>query len=308
MKCISNPLTLTALAVVLCCVLASGCSEERRTIAKIKSAYNDGDFDEAILLCESALRHDIHGAEVPQYYGLALLGKGRDFEAFRRFDDAITIEPNIAPDIASRLLDAGREAFRRGKRQKAAQLLRRAREYDATVDLGRLKFLVAEAYFEDRDFEDAAHLYKDAVASWPDTAVAEAAFFNLAASRLALEDSSGALEALEAQLKRFPRGTLAAEARFKTVTLMYEHAQGEFRRGNYDAVVEEVTQLLERTDNNSLVQRARFLLGEAYERLEEYHDAYDQYRAIIDKDRGASGRIVDRARQKILAFEESGLL
>jgi TolA-binding protein len=123
-----------------------------------------------------------------------------------------------------------------------------------------------------------------------------------------MADSTGAFEALEMQLDQFPKGSLASQASFRLVNLLYEHARSEFVRGNYDRVVEEVEQLLKRTTNRTLVQRARFLLGEAYERLEDYHGAYRQYKAIIDTDRGASGRIVERARQKINAFHDSGLL
>ena len=77
---------------------------------------------------------------------------------------------------------------------------------------------------------------------------------------------------------------------------------------HYDKVVEGINALLARATNVSLVQRARFLLGEAYEHLEDYPSAYDQYKTIIEQDRGASGRIVERAREKINALRDSGLL
>ena len=108
--------------------------------------------------------------------------------------------------------------------------------------------------------------------------------------------------------ERFPKGPLAVEAKWKLVNLLYEHARSEFSRGNFESVIEEIGSLLEQTTNTSLVQRARFLLGEAYERMEDYRSAYDQYRAIIDEDQGASGRIVERAREKINTFHDSGLL
>jgi tetratricopeptide (TPR) repeat protein len=285
-----------------------GCSKNRKAISEIHDAFSTQDYDETILLCEHALRRDVRDGKVYYYYGLALLAKGRDFEAIRRFDEAVAADSVLAKAVSDELLEAGREVFERGQKSRAASRLRAAVDYMAGANLGQLKYLVADVYFEDRQFADAERLYAEAVEAWPDTAAAEEAYFNLARSRIALADSTGALTALEMQLDRFPKGPLSGQAKFRLENLLYEHAQSEFVRGNYDTVIEEIGRLLERTTNRTLLQRARFLLGETYERLEDYQGAYQQYKAIIDTDRGASGRIVERARQKITAFQDSGLL
>ena len=98
------------------------------------------------------------------------------------------------------------------------------------------------------------------------------------------------------------------QAEWKLVNLLYERARSEFDRGNYEAAQDVLTDLLERTDNVSLVQRARFVLGESYERMGDYGEAYEQYKAIIREDLGASGRIVERARARIDAFRDAGLI
>ena len=147
-----------------------------------------------------------------------------------------------------------------------------------------------------------------AVYEYPDTSAAEGAFFNMAQCYIALGDSTSAIASLERQIENFPRAPLAGQARLKLVNMIYKGARGEFERGNYETVIEQITDLLDRTRNVSLVQRARFLLGEAYERMEEYQQAYEQYKAVIREDRGASGRIVEKAREKINTLRDSGLL
>jgi tetratricopeptide (TPR) repeat protein len=62
-----------------------------------------------------------------------------------------------------------------------------------------------------------------------------------------------------------------------------------------------------RTLNPGLQQQSRFLLGETYEAMGELDKAYEQYQKVIQRDRGASGRIVERAREKIAALREAGL-
>lgn len=297
-------LVLLCLAVLAC----TGCSEKRKVIADIRSTFSQDNYEETILLCERAFRKDIRDGEVYYYYGLSLLGLGRDYESYRRFEEAVDVDPLWAGKIAEKLLEKGGDAHERGERRKAAERLKFAANLYPPLELGSLKYLVAEAYFEERGFDRAAIMYREALSERPDTTVAEKAYYNLAQCYVAMGDSTGALDALEELLARFPKGGLAGQAEWRLVNILYEHAKSEFTRGNYVTVVEEIDDLLRRTDNNSLVQRARFLLGEAYERMEDYTSAYEQYRTIIDKDRGASGRIVERAREKINALRDSGLL
>jgi len=298
------------LLVAFCAAVAasSGCSEESKALSSIRESFAQEKYEDTMLLCRQALRKDIHDGEVYYYYGLSLLELGRDYESFRRFDEAVAADSTLGPDIAQRLQAKGRAAFDKGSKRRASDRLKFAVGLDSTIELGSLKYLVADAYFNERVFDRAAVLYASAIEARPDTAAAEAAYFNLAECYVAVGDSSGALRALENLLERFPKGKLAGRAEFKLVNLLYEHARTEFDRGNYNLVVEEISLLLERSSNVSLVQRARFLLGEAYEHLEDYPNAYDQYKTIIDQDRGASGRIVERARDKINALRDSGLL
>jgi tetratricopeptide (TPR) repeat protein len=298
------------LIVSLCAfVLITGaCSEKRKTLGEIRESFAQKNYEETELLCQHALRKNIQDAEIFYYYGLALLELGRDYEAFRRLEEASAADPSMRGEIAERLLAKGREAFDRGSARRASHRLKLAVDMDTTLELGSFKYLVAQAYFDEREFDRAAAMYASAIQERPDTAAAENAYFDLSECYVTLGDSVRALEALDELLTRFPKGKLAGRAQWKLENLLYEHASTEFARGNYESVVEEINTLLERTANVSLLQRARFMLGEAYERLEDYPRAYEQYKTIIDQDRGASGRIVERARQKINALRDSGLL
>jgi tetratricopeptide (TPR) repeat protein len=297
--------------VVLFCVLLvalGACSKKKKSLASIQHSYSRNDFAETIVQCEHAIRNNIRSSEVYYYYGLSLLELGRDYESFRQFQEAVSLDSTTSPRIAARLVEKGREAIGGGESRRAADRLKRAAELDRGVRLGEFDFLVADAYFKDRSYSQAARFYASAVANYPDTAAAEQAFFNMSECHVALGDSAAAIEALERQVESFTRGALSSRARWKLVNLLYGRAGSEFARGNYETVVEQVNELLGRTENLTLIQRARFLLGEAYERLGEYREAYNQYKAIIQEDRGASGRVVQRARAKIDAFRDSGLI
>jgi TolA-binding protein len=116
-----------------------------------------------------------------------------------------------------------------------------------------------------------------------------------------------ARESLEKLLDRYPQGRFATQARWRLVNLLYEEGEKQFVMGNYQEAVAVINELLKRTDNPGMSQKSRFLMGESYERMGDFEQAYRQYKRIIDTDRGASGRIVERARQKIAALREAGL-
>ncbi|UCG53145.1 MAG: tetratricopeptide repeat protein [Candidatus Latescibacterota bacterium] len=284
-----------------------GCSKEKKALASIKNEYSNQNYEEAIVLCEHALRKNILDGDIYYYYGMSLLAVGRDYESFDRFEQAVRLDSSLATRIADHLGQRASESFSAGRVKKAAQHVMTAAELDPDADFGVLTYLVAEGYFNDGEFSKATRFYEAALGEFPDTTAAEGAYFSLAECYLALGDSTEAVQTLERQLSRFPRGALADRAQWTLVNMLYESARAEFGRGNYEAVLEIGSDLLKRTKNVSLVQRTRFVLGEAHERMGDYVKAYEQYQAIISEDRGASGRIVERARAKIEAFRDAGL-
>jgi tetratricopeptide (TPR) repeat protein len=199
------------------------------------------------------------------------------------------------------------EAAEAGRRPKAARRLQKAVEYDPTLELGPYLFLVADVYFEDKNFGRAAPLYRSALEAHPDTSIAETASFNMAISYDEMGWHSQAREAYEELLDRFPRGEFRSDAAWRLSNLLYEEAEKQHVLGNYEETVETLGALVERTTNRGLLQKTHFLLGETYEAMGELKAAHREYREVIEVDRGASGRIVERAREKIAALQEAGL-
>ena len=297
------------LLLCVCLFLSSfGCSKEKQTISTIRSTYEHGDYREVVTLCRHAIGEDITGAEVYYYYGLALLSLERDFESYRQLKRAVEIKPEMSRAVAAQLLDKGKEAIAAKDFHNGEERLKAAVRYDPNIHLGALRYAVADAYFKDNDFQVASQLYRAAVEEYPDTSAAQQAYFNLGQCYLAMGMDKQAVEAFYKQLDEFPRGALSGQAKWKLANALYDIAWDEFSMGNYETAVEELDELLARTTNSTLIQKARFLLGEAYERLGDYTKAYGQYRAIIREDRGASGRIVERAKEKIEALRDSGLI
>jgi tetratricopeptide (TPR) repeat protein len=294
-------------AAVLAAVLGPGCSKEKRALAEIREAFEGGEYREAVAYCRHAIRKGIDVPELYYYYGASLVALNRDFEGFRQFERAAEGDPSLSPAIAEYLYESGSQSFRKRLRSQAAKRMLHAAEIDPALDLGPFVYLVADEYFAENDYAHAAQTYARAISQRPDTSAAEEAYLNLAKSYVEIGTPTRARESLEEMLGRYPDGSLATQARWRLVNLLYEEGEKQFVMGNYEDAVEVLNELLTRTRNPGMSQKSRYLLGETYERMGEYEQAYRQYKQIIDADRGASGRIVDKARQKIAALREAGL-
>jgi len=303
-----RPITLLVLtAAAFALALGSGCSKEKKAVAEIREAFEADEFEETIAFCRHAIRRGIEAPEVYYYYGASLVSINRDFEGFRQLANAAERDPSMSAQMAEFLYDSGCRSFKKRLRSQAAKRMRQAVEIDPALDLGTYVYMVADEYFAQNDYEPAAQFYARALAQRPDTSAAEEAYLNLAKSYVEIGTPARARESLDEMLERYPDGRLATQARWRLVNLMYEEGEKQYVLGNYEEAVEVINELLRRTRNPGLSQKSRFLLGESYERMGEYENAYRQYRKIIDSDRGASGRIVERARQKISALREAGL-
>ncbi len=294
-------------AVVILLFTGGGCSREKKTIAEIQGAFEAEDYRETIAFCRHAIRKGITAPEVYYYYGAALVSVNRDFEGFRQLEEAVAIDPSLSSGTAMYLFESGERSFHKRQRSQAARRLQKAVEIDPALKLGPYLYMVADVYFGDNDYERAAQRYSEALAEIPDTAAAEQAYLNLASAYIELGTPVRAMESLEQMLEVFPDGHQVTQARWRLVNLMYEQGEKHFILGNYEEAVEAIADLLSLTRNPGMRQKSRFLLGETYERMGEFELAYREYREIIETDRGASGRIVERAKQKIAALREAGL-
>jgi tetratricopeptide (TPR) repeat protein len=302
-----QPVRVGALLVVVILLCAAGCSKKGKALSEIKSEFARGDCEETVALCQRALRDQVSDAELFYYYGLALLTLERDDEAVEQLGKAVSMNGTLSERISEDLVAKAGESVARGKTPQAAQRLRNAARFQADIEVGPLGYLLAESFFGDKQWREAAHYYETALGEYPDTSAAEGGYYNLASCFAALVDSAAAIRTLETELARFPNGALAGQAEWSLSTLLYAEARSEFGRGDYDGAVESAVRIIDRTDDVAAVQRARFLIGEAYERKGDYAAAYEQYQTIIGGDAGVSGRWVERARAKIKAMRDAGL-
>jgi tetratricopeptide (TPR) repeat protein len=290
-------------AVTLALVVLAGCGGggEGR---EVERAFKKGNYADAVALGRHALRTGEDSPRMHLYYGMSLVAVGRDHEGFREIDTAVRSDSAMAGPAADFLWA---HAIDKPASDIAPRRMRKAHELSPSIDLGRYRFAVADVCFQERSYAKAASLYDQAVRAYPDTAACETAYANLAECWKALGDPARARQAMETLVARYPRSDLAIRASARLDDIALDEAQQAYDGGKYDRAVELAQDLASRSQNRSLQQKARFLLGESYEATGKVADAYAVYREIIRGDRGDSGRVVDQARARIEALQEAGL-
>lgn len=286
---------------------ANACSRQGKVISEIEKEFREGNHKEVVFLCGRALDAHVESGSIHYYYGLSLLALGRDFEAFTHLEQAVALDGSLSPAISRELFDASVADFEKQRSKRAATRMLEASRIDSTLVLDRYAYLVADECYRDRDFLNAAYFYETALALRPDTSIAESSLMRLAES-YARMDSVGLAEAVYATLiDRYPRGDYANDARWNLASSMLARAGHQLELGNYEDALAVAEELLKTTNNVTLMQNVRFLMGEAYEGLSDYETALEQYKMIIQYDRGSSGSVVQKARGKIDSYRRAGL-
>ena len=305
----ANRITLVALLTVVpvTVVLGPGCSKEKKAVAEIRDSFDAGEYRETVAFCRHAIRRGIDVPDVYLYHGKSLVLLNRDFEGFGKLDEAVGRDVTLAGPVALFLFDSGVDSFEKQRQTRAGARIQKAVEIDPSLDPGVYIYLVADQYYVAKDYSNAAAKYTNAVETYPDTAAAEKAYVNMAACYKELGMATRAQEALENLLDLYPHSRMATQARWDLVNILYDRGEKRFLSGHYEETIGIIAEVMTRTRNPGLRQKSRFLLGETYEAMGELDKAYEQYQKVIQRDRGASGRIVERAREKIAALREAGL-
>ncbi|HEX5131127.1 MAG TPA: tetratricopeptide repeat protein [Candidatus Krumholzibacteria bacterium] len=290
--------------VVAAALLAlAGCGRGG-SLHDIQKAFEKEDYQEVVALSRHALRRGEDRPALHLYNGLGLVGMGRDHEGFDEIATAVAGDDHLAQRAADFLWEQARS---QPGSDVSARRMREAVRYAPDLDLGRNRFAVADVCFAERSYADAARLYQQAVAQYPDTAACEEAYARLAECWMELQEPDKARATMETLVEKYPKGRAAGRAAARLDDFSFDQAQAAFDAAEYPRAVDLSLALVESTANRSLQQKARYLLGQSYEAAGDTARAYSAYREIISSDRGDSGRIVERARARIAVLQEAGL-
>ncbi|MBM4116275.1 tetratricopeptide repeat protein [bacterium] len=287
----------------------TGCSggEIRSHLRDGREHYTAGRYEEAQLEGLYVLLRAPEHPEALELVASSLLALDRDSEAEGYFRTLIGLEPARATTATALFDQRARVDFAAGQKSRAARRWAAALAFSPRLDLGPYAFFMAEHAYARRDWPVAMTLYGQAIAAYPDSSAAQDAVHPYAVSLHQLAHDLQALDVLEPFLRREPRHRLRHEAVWLYQELLIEQARAANGRMDYERAVAYLRRALGFGENPPLRAEALLELGASYESLREYQEAVACYRKVIDESNTQTGRVYDRAIERLATLEKARL-
>ena len=300
-----NRARATVLFAAAVLIVAASC--ERKTLLdEVRVEYDAGRYREALFLVRHHFRRG--GARTPPLLfamGRSYLRLGIEAEAEDAFAEVYSIDSTYAPRIADELRTEAVRNLEEGNESRGRRFVVQAINYDRNLSFGRWDALAGELLIEQRDYEGAIPLLDRWLAERPDTVGAAEVMLNLGAAYEEAGKTDRAIEVYRGFIERFPLSRLQTTVRWKLENLLYDRAESLFRGGEPDGAERILADLAAAADNPLVRERANFLLGELYEERYDHEGAIRFYREVVNLNLGSSGRLVDRAKERIERIEMS---
>jgi len=279
--------------------MVAGCARES-IIDKVEKEYENGRYREAIFL----VRHHFKGGGEKTPELLFLAGKswlqlGAEAEAEDAFSEVYRSDSTWAPVLAGFLRDRAVIGIESGSRGKGERLMMQAIAYDTLLDFGKYNATAGRLLIERREFRAAIPFLDRYLLEYPDTTGAASVMLNLGAAYEGAGRTEEAISVYRRFVDMYPKSRLLTTVSWQLENLLLMKSEELYENGK----VEEAEQYLidlTRTAGSSIVrERANFLLGEMFEERGDIEKAIFYYTETIQINLGSSGRLVEKAKERI---------
>ncbi|MFQ5415128.1 MAG: tetratricopeptide repeat protein, partial [Phycisphaerae bacterium] len=292
---------------------------DRAALLLAECHLRDGAWANAARGYRNVLRQDGDRFAADAMFGLAtaLSAQGKHQDAGATLDELLDRFPDGSLAPVARL-HRGRVWFRLGRFDKAyAQFDRVAGSGHETVEhADEAAYWMAKCRLRQGTFGEAADGLGRAVKRFPDSALLPEMYYDRAVALAQSGDLDGAVAALDAYLSRFPDHAMAADARHLIAMTLHRQrkfeqsqthcrafldrfgahalassvaflsAENDFLAGRYAASAAAYRRFVQAYPRDGQTQKARFRLGIALYRMDEFDDALPLLTEAADAARG----------------------
>jgi tetratricopeptide (TPR) repeat protein len=294
---------LALLGLVLAVAVAVSC-EGKSVLQQAEEEYAKGNYREALYIARLHFRRG--GERTPELLflcGKAYMMLGIEAEASDSFAEVFISDSTWAPAIAGVLKDEAIESLEEGLTAKGSRFIIQSVNYDPDLDFGRYNWLAGDLMLERKDYRSAIHYYSTFLVEYPDTTGAAEVMMDLGTAYEGNADTLRAIQLYRDFQDRFPKSRLRSTAEWKLENLLLDSGK-EMLSGGDPEEAERILGGLAATAGNPLVrEKANFLLAEIYESRADYTAAVRYYTEVINLNLGSSGRLVEKAKERIERIE-----
>jgi tetratricopeptide (TPR) repeat protein len=263
--------------------------EQKSILEKVSGEFSKGNYAESVFLARHHFKKG--GEKDPELLfivGRALLKLGSEAEAADSFAEICAIDSSWAQRIAGLY------------RAEALENL----EFGPDTDFGPYNPVAGGIFLEGRDFEGAIRYFRRYLQAHPDTAGAAEVMIQLGSAYEGNGDKLLAIELYKRFQDRYPGSRLMSTVEWKLENLLLNAGTELYSGGEIEKARALLLELADSAGNPLVREKVNFLLAEIFESRNETDSAVDYYSRVVHMNLGSSGRLVERAKERIAKLEK----
>lgn len=287
------------LALVL--IVSWGCGRE--SIAdKAAKEFEAGRYREAVFMIRHHLKKGGEAsAELLFIFGKAWLRTGSEAEAEAAFKDCRVKDVSYGPKIAKFLRDDAVLSLEAGDAARGKRMMLMALGFQSGLDFGQYDLVAGELYLDRREIDTAIGYLRKYLETYPEAPGAAQATIDLASAYERSGNTAEAISLYRRFQEKYPRSRLAGDALWELENLLLKEAESLYAAGSVNEAESLLVGLAPAAGSPLVKARTNFLLGEICEKRGNTREAVRYYREVVNS--GSSGRLVERAKERIEALE-----
>ncbi|MBN2071354.1 MAG: tetratricopeptide repeat protein [Candidatus Krumholzibacteriota bacterium] len=288
-------------------IVSSALSCEKKTLLQqAEEEYKKDNFREAVFLVKHHFRRG--GDRSPELLfisGKALLKLGRESDADDSFAEIYSIDSLWAPKLAEVLQVEAIESLEKGQDSRGKRFILRAVNYRNNIDFREYNSLAGELLLERKDYEGAKFYFTRYLAQYPDSMGAAKVMIDLGATYEGLGETIKAIDLYRLFQERYPKSRMVSTAKWKLENLLLNAGEELFIGGETDESESLLRDLAGSADNPLVREKANFMLAQIFESNHEINTAIEYYKRVIYINLGSSGRLAEKAKERIVELEKA---
>ena len=277
---------------------------EKNVHEKANEEYENGRYREAIFVIRHHFRRG--GERSPGLLllaGKAYLELGIEAEAEDAFAEAYSADSSLAGEISVYLGDQAEKNIASGLTLKGKRLMKQALLYNGDIDFDGRNAIAGDIMMDRKDYASAARYFERYLHDYPDSSGTAEVMLRLGTAYEEMGRNEAAIEIYREFQERYPLSRLKTTVTWKLEELLFRRAEESLADGDLEGAKLALEDLASGAGARLVRERANFLLGEIAEQMGDREAALRYYREVVNLSLGESGRLLEKAKERIERLE-----
>ena len=273
-------------------------------LEKANEEFENERYREAVFVIRHHFRRGgVRNPELLFLAGKSYLKLGSEAEAEDAFAEAFSKDSTLAGEISEYFKKETELSIRSGLTLKGKRFMRQALTYDRNIDFDGYNAMAGEIMMDRKDYESAARYFERYLESYPDSSGAAEVMLSLGTAHEEMGEAEAAIENYRRFHEQYPMSRLKTTVMWKLENLIFRMAEESMEEGNLDGAKLALEDLASGASARLVREKANFILGEIAEQTGDREAALRYYREVVNLNLGESGRLLDKAKERIEKLE-----